>query len=129
MTSYVYAIASERQWAVKIGVSCNLKQRMAGIQSGNPERLVLVGAVEGSFGLEARVHEYLRKADHRIRGEWYICHTNVACDLLAAFRWGAREDVEKVMGRERCKSPLEPTTPLELFLCAEELPTCSLTDG
>ena len=116
--SYVYAIASE--WAVKIGVSVELRHRQSMIQNGNPERLVLVGAVKGSYGLESRVHEYLRKAGHHLRGEWFLSNSRVVQELLSAFRWGGREDVEGIVDRERWKSPLEPTTPLELFLADQD---------
>ena len=116
--SYVYAVASE--WAVKIGVSHNLSTRLSAIQVGNPERLVLVGAVKGSCGLESRVHEYLGRAGHHLRGEWFLSNSRVVQELLSAFRWGGRKDVEGVIDQERWKSPLEPTTPLELFLADQD---------
>jgi hypothetical protein len=68
---FVYVIGnSEYGWA-KIGISGNLKRRLAALQNACPVRLqVLFGAwAEYARAAEQRLHEIL--ADLRAKGEWF----------------------------------------------------------
>lgn len=54
---------------IKIGVSRNPDRRLAQLQCGSAERLVLLGSVPGGFADEAAIHRHL--ADHRVQGEYF----------------------------------------------------------
>lgn len=67
---YVYFIGPERGDApVKIGTARNPVRRLAGLQSGHYERLVILGLLPGSFKFEKELHETF--ARDRVRGEWF----------------------------------------------------------
>ena len=55
--------------AVRVGYTRNVKKRLASLQTGSPERLLLVSVRAGDRALEREVHE--RWTEHRIRGDWF----------------------------------------------------------
>lgn len=70
----VYAIQAESGGAVKIGYASSsdrVPARLAALQSGNPERLVVVRIFEAPNGHEdeTAVHRLLRL--YRLEGEWF----------------------------------------------------------
>jgi Meiotically up-regulated gene 113 len=59
---------------VKIGLTCNLKRRISGIQTGCPLRIAHAFAIPSQYweearGLEKLLHMLLRS--ERLRAEWY----------------------------------------------------------
>ena len=71
----VYAIQATWGGPVKIGFtgsSASIDQRLASLQTGNPSRLVIRGAMPGTRETEAEIHSLL--ATHRAHGEWF--HSN-----------------------------------------------------
>lgn len=66
----IYFIQSGKSEFVKIGYCAGEpKMRLATLQVGNPEKLVLIAVKEGSKDDEARWHAMF---DHlRVRGEWF----------------------------------------------------------
>lgn len=68
MTGFVYAI-DDRQGAVKIGFTNNVRRRLAELNVSDPSRLTLLGYVRATQAQEIALHQLL--ASSRIRGEWY----------------------------------------------------------
>jgi hypothetical protein len=66
----IYVIAPEQSTIVKIGhTTLEPVRRVAGLQTGNPERLVLRWSGEGDEKLEKHLHVVF--ADYRVQGEWF----------------------------------------------------------
>lgn len=68
-STWVYVIGPESSSVVKIGKATDLLDRLAGIQTGNPQRLVIRWAVAGGYSLETALHAEFK--DFRLEGEWF----------------------------------------------------------
>lgn len=71
-TGFVYFIVIGDPWPdyVKIGYTAkNPRARMAALQTGNHQRLHLLGFVPGCVNMERELHDVLR--DDRLEGEWF----------------------------------------------------------
>lgn len=66
--SFVYFIAAETG-QIKIGVSCEVKKRLATLQTASPVRLSLLMVLRGGYELEAELHK--RFSNFRRNGEWF----------------------------------------------------------
>lgn len=73
----VYFIRSGDYGPVKIGTARNVDSRLRTLQTGNPERLALIGTEPGDGTRERELHA--RFASARITGEWF----SPTADLLA----------------------------------------------
>ena len=69
MSGYVYFVRNSDNDVIKIGFASNLGARIASLQTGNPELLVLVMSLLGSREEEKQIHE--RFSSKRLRGEWF----------------------------------------------------------
>lgn len=69
IASYVYAIQAGDNGPVKIGHSGDPLQRLAKLQTGNPEPLHLRAVIPGDKPTEDDLHQ--RFADARLIGEWF----------------------------------------------------------
>lgn len=67
--SWVYVIGAESSAVVKIGKASNVKKRLYGIQTSNPNRLVVRWQTPGGVILEGRLHERFKHL--RLEGEWF----------------------------------------------------------
>lgn len=76
---WVYFIQVGVDGPVKIGLSRNVKGRMRSLQTAHPQRLTLLGAVDGDAELEAALHAKL--AAHRLSGEWFAPHPDVMAEV------------------------------------------------
>lgn len=65
----IYAIQCGDSGPIKFGVAKNPEQRLRELQTGCPERLRLLVAVNLQDWCERTIHRWLR--DERIRGEWF----------------------------------------------------------
>lgn len=66
----IYVIAPEESSVVKIGhTTVEPSRRVAGLQTGNPERLVLRWSGEGDDKLEKHLHVVFN--EYRVQGEWF----------------------------------------------------------
>ena len=65
----VYFIQQGDDGPIKIGIAREPAARLRGLQTGNPEQLRILRAVEGSFFVEWSLHSAF--AESRIRGEWF----------------------------------------------------------
>lgn len=54
---------------IKIGVTRNLKQRMASLKTAASSKIELIAAVEGGADVERALHRKLQP--HRLEGEWF----------------------------------------------------------
>jgi hypothetical protein len=72
--SYVYFILDNTSGAIKIGKANDIDERISGLQTGNPNELIVLHyvkceSVEGAFNLEKYCHD---KFNHlHVRGEWF----------------------------------------------------------
>lgn len=66
----VYFVRPSKRPVVKVGVARDLESRLSALQTGSPERLVVLGIIKGAgFDRERLIHE--RFARKRINGEWF----------------------------------------------------------
>ena len=63
----VYFITDRRY--VKIGKTQNIISRLSALQTGHPEKLYVLGYVDGGRGEEKKLHKRFSK--YRVRGEWF----------------------------------------------------------
>lgn len=67
----LYFIQGKLSGRVKIGISFDPPGRLAALQIGSGEELVLLGHVSGSKEDERNIHETFKR--YRIHGEWFEC--------------------------------------------------------
>ena len=78
---YVYFIESEGSGQVKIGwAKHSPSERMATLQTGCPELLIMRGYFRGTMDSERRMHRTFREL--RVRGEWF-CNILKLSDFLS----------------------------------------------
>jgi hypothetical protein len=65
----IYFIHDRISRAVKIGVSNNPADRLGTLQTGNPNRMELLGHIRGDERDEARLHQQF--AEYKVGGEWF----------------------------------------------------------
>lgn len=65
----IYFIQAGENGPIKIGVAIDVASRMSFLQSGNAEKLRLIGTMPGSYDEEKCLHRLAWK--DRIRGEWF----------------------------------------------------------
>lgn len=107
---YVYFIQSGDDGPIKIGKARNPEYRLAHFQTGNPEKLHLLGTIPAAPSLEGKLHGMVEQ--YRIRGEWFEPSRPVR--LLACFAsvvrgryeneledWQIREELRPLLRRER----------------------------
>lgn len=66
---FVYFIQAQDSLAIKIGYAVDVEKRLAVLQTGCPEELVVVGMTQGTVADEKALHAKFN-LDH-IRGEWF----------------------------------------------------------
>lgn len=102
----VYLIRRGECGPVKIGKAIDPKGRMADLQVGSPERLIMLRAIEGYGPEEAALHE--RFASLQISREWFDYHD----DMLGEIGF---KDIEPSV---RVKTPRHP---LHAYLIANAI--------
>ena len=67
---FTYFIQGEQTQLIKIGQTRqDPEKRLAQLQTGSPDKLVLLKAVESEQGYEAHLHRLFQ--EHNSHGEWY----------------------------------------------------------
>lgn len=100
---YVYFVRSAQQNAVKVGIARDVRARIAGLQTGNPNRLELVGAIPGGRHAELFLHRLL--GEKRLVGEWFEIDdaVNVVLSLVPPFQ-DTPPAVEAALARSDARS-------------------------
>lgn len=80
----IYAIQDETNLRIKIGFSRNPKGRVRALRTASPNRLRMLGLIEGDAGVERQVHRDLQR--HRLGGEWFEGTPEVAEYLAGLFK-------------------------------------------
>lgn len=91
MSSVVYFI--ECCGRIKIGITENLKSRLAKISTYAPRPIALIGTVPGDFADEARFHIAL--SEYKSNGEWFLDCVEVRRVIEAALKSGGTIFPEK----------------------------------
>jgi len=68
---YVYIAMMEKSGLYKIGISKNPEQRVKKLNTGNPEKLILIHSYLATNGYEDEAIAHSIYEEHRIRGEWF----------------------------------------------------------
>lgn len=94
---------------IKIGIAADVRKRLEGLQTGNPERLVLLAELAGGVAEEIELHA--RFDSGRIRGEWFRADTPGLAELIAWILRHDGNDLAVLPAKEhvcsRCNWPLE----------------------
>lgn len=80
---FIYAIEARQSKLVKIGFSTEPSKRIATLQTGCPEELLVVAIWEGSQADEHAIHSALR--EHRINGEWFTVNAEETRAFIDSF--------------------------------------------
>ncbi len=72
---HIYFVQGESGGPIKIGFTTNIKRRIIILQNGYPEKLKVLGFIQGTKETEETIHTELQK--HRINGEWFEPHPEV----------------------------------------------------
>ncbi len=83
----IYFIQCPERIAVKIGVATDVDRRLKALQIGCPDKLNLIGTMNGGFTEERELHRKLR--GHRIRGEWYHLNSKVWHEISGLIHQGS----------------------------------------
>ena len=88
----IYAIRAGHEGPIKFGVSNDVEGRMATLQTGNSEQLLLIAYCAVHKQNEATIHHFLR--EDRLEGEWFKPTPKVL-------------GMVKAMHRQACAGPYE----------------------
>ena len=64
----------------KIGVTENIENRIKGLQTGNPEKLICEYIIEGNIEEEKRLHE--KFAEYKKEGEWFEFNKRIKAKVV-----------------------------------------------
>lgn len=81
--AYIYVAKEEISGRYKIGISKDPKRRIAKLNTGNPEQLVLVHAYLASDGVDSERAAHVLFDDNRLKGEWF--DSNIDLSLLPSY--------------------------------------------
>jgi len=105
----IYFIKNKKESIVKIGISRNIKTRLAIIQSNNHEELILIGSIFGGLILEKEIHKKLEK--YNIRGEWFKLNKTVKKEINILL--GEEIEKRKIRKCKICGFPVSESNPKE----------------
>lgn len=77
----VYFIGSPSQPGspIKIGFTTDLKKRLKSLQTGSPNKLEVLAAIEAGGSQERAYHDQF--AAHRLHGEWFEPHPDILAEI------------------------------------------------
>ena len=73
---YIYFVAQAEADYIKIGITADVKIRLKQLQTGNPQRLVVLRVItspslKNARAIEALIHERYDSMKYRAQGEWF----------------------------------------------------------
>ena len=71
----IYFIKNISNGQIKIGFAVKPNKRLADLQTGSTDKLILIKAIDGGPADEAALHE--KFAVHRLNGEWFSPHDEI----------------------------------------------------
>jgi len=80
--SIVYLIKESFNGYIKIGVSRNIKGRMAAIESNIPQKITLIGTIKSSQARKIEEKLHRKYADYCIKGEWFKLSDKQLSELI-----------------------------------------------
>jgi len=83
--SFVYFVLCSQVNAIKIGYTTNLKARLSALQTGNPQRLKVLGWMDGGKAQESATHQAFN-GYHTGIGEWFFFENELVDYVLAVVR-------------------------------------------
>jgi len=69
LESVVYFIQGENGGPIKIGLTQDIKKRLASLQTGYPDNLVVLALLPGDATIESEIHKLFSL--YKLRGEWF----------------------------------------------------------
>lgn len=69
LNGFVYFIQGENGGAIKIGYTYNIDQRIASLQTGYPDKLLVLADIPGDEVVESELHKIF--SEYKLRGEWF----------------------------------------------------------
>lgn len=96
--AYVYLIEQYGSDYIKIGITSNIKTRLAGLQTSNPKRLILRSYIEceshsNAGELEGHIHKYLKNYSIGYpigtRNEWFSMDVEDAYNLFVLLAYSS----------------------------------------
>lgn len=111
----IYFVKDTVSLAIKIGYSKTPKQRIGGLQTGNPHKLILLGTVKGNEVDEVRYHDQF--AAYRMEGEWF--KGDIIEEVLTII------ETHKQQRRELRRQTMAETTPEGSEVTVEAAPQAS----
>ena len=97
---FVYFIQEEETDRIMIGFSeKHPKGRLKDFQTGNPDKLILLGYIEGTFQDESNLHREFSEERIRDENEWFECSPrlgNKIKELLEIFYDDQKSEVENL---------------------------------
>jgi hypothetical protein len=68
---FIYAIVGKLTKRTKIGISVNVTERLAQLQTGSPDELTVLAYTPGRVSDETRLHRDLTRRGYHVHGEWF----------------------------------------------------------
>lgn len=108
----IYFIQSEHGGPVKVGRADDLAKRLVGLQTGRPDKLVVIAAAPGTRENESAMHRLL--APWRERGEWFSPSAPVMAAAALVNERGADSwsQMGDVISRVLCDGSSPRTSPV-----------------
>lgn len=92
----IYVVQCSGSGFCKVGFTANkttLNSRISSLQTGNPNRIVLIGTTDGGMAKEGNIHTQLQRKHKHVRGEWFSLDANDVQKILGhanGFKDGAK---------------------------------------
>jgi hypothetical protein len=76
----IYFVQDSDNLHIKIGYAADSEGRIASLQTGNPNKLILLLEIDGDRAAETEFHR--RHAEHRVAGEWFRPSPGLILEIL-----------------------------------------------
>ena len=94
---------------IKVGVSDNMRKRVAGLDGMLPWRLSVIGWASGTRDDEQRIHERLWR--HRLNGEWFRADDEVIRILAECSEHGVQMAIRRSYEAQKAMASIRQVPP------------------